>query len=146
MVGSGRLNWGRGSLESNLKEIAGPNITFKGHIHQNELIYLYQHCGAFVFFHDEDFGITPVEAMAAGRPVIALNRGGVTETVIPGKTGVLIETDSVNALARAVKDFQPGRFKPEIIKTHAQKFSVERFKEEFAKVFTDRLTEYQNSI
>jgi glycosyltransferase involved in cell wall biosynthesis len=98
MVGSGRLNWGRGSPEAELKKIAGANITFKGQVPQKELVALYQNCRAFIFFHEEDFGITPVEAMAAGRPVIALNRGGATETVIPGKTGVLIEADSQRAL------------------------------------------------
>jgi glycosyltransferase involved in cell wall biosynthesis len=116
-----------------------------GHIPLLKLVSLYQHCQAFIFFHEEDFGLTAVEAMAAGKPVIALNRGGATETVIPNLTGVLINNPSAEALAQAVTRFDPHKFNPELITAHAQKFSQERFYQEFAKVFTQEWRKFQNA-
>lgn len=94
---------------------------------------------AFVFAADEDFGIAPVEAQAAGAPVIALRRGGVRETVVEGETGVFYDEPSPGAIAEAVRRFERdrGAFDPVKIAAHAQRFSAERFDAEF-RAFIDR--------
>jgi glycosyltransferase involved in cell wall biosynthesis len=144
VVGSGKINWGIGSFEKKLKALAGPNITFLGHVSQPDLIYLHQACQALIYFHEEDFGITPVEGMAAGRPVIAYNRGGATETVINTQTGILVDDFSVSALTNAVKLMSKLKFDSKIITTHAQKFSRKRFIQKFAKVFSTEWDSYQS--
>lgn len=121
---------GTGHLESKLKAMAAPNIQFLGHQPEADLVAYYQHARALVFFHEEDFGIVPVEAMAAGTPVIGLNSGGLSETVIHGTTGHLIP-DGQDSLKNAILNFDPKLFQPEVLKAHAQKFSKDRFKREF---------------
>ena len=122
---------GTGSLESKLKAMAAPNIRFLGQVAETELLVYYQHARAVLFIHEEDFGLVPVEAQAAGTPVIALNRGGASETVIHGQTGLLL--DSVLDLKNAILNFDPTQFDREFIKSHAQKFAKDRFKREFER-------------
>ena len=78
---------------------------------------------------EEDFGLVPLEAHAAGTPVIGLNTGGTTETVIHGQTGLLL--NSVSELKNAILNFDASKYDREFIKAHAQKFAKTRFKEEF---------------
>jgi glycosyltransferase involved in cell wall biosynthesis len=144
VVGSGNLSWDAGTYESELMRTAGPNIHFLGHVSETELVSLYKNCRAFIFFHEEDFGIVPVEAQAAGKPVIGLNRGGLTETVINGQTGILLDSDSDQALAGAVTNFRPEKFVSAAIKKHAEKFSLERFNQEFVKVLSSKWREYNH--
>ena len=93
--------------------------------------------GFLALARDEDFGITPVESMLSGTPVIAFNGGGYKETVLQGKTGVLFDDYSVQGLISAIKKFEETKFdKDEIIK-HAQKFGKERFKKEI-KEFVEK--------
>ena len=80
---------------------------------------------------EEDFGIVPVEAQACGTPVIAFGRGGVAETVIPGKTGILFYEQSAESLAGAVRLFETGIFSPAEIRQQAEKFSAEVFRQRF---------------
>ena len=122
---------GTGSLESKLKAFARPNIHFLGQVSETELTAHYQHARAIIFMHEEDFGLVPVEAHAAGTPVIGLNRGGTTETVIHGQTGWLL--NSVSELKNAILNFDPAKFDREFIKAHAQKFAKDRFKREFER-------------
>lgn len=110
-------------------------ITFLGEVEDEELADLYANAkAAVVASEDEDFGITPVEAMAVGTPVIAPNTGGYLETVINGKTGVLYEVENgrvtLGSLMEALQKFDPQKFDPEVLKKHAQKFSKERFKDQ----------------
>ncbi len=111
-----------------LKKIAGPNIEFLGRVSDEERRELYAKCQAFIFPQEEDFGITPLEAMAAGRPVIAYGRGGALESVVPGKTGVLFPAQTVSNVVNALNNFWPQRFNPQEIREHALKFSTEKFK------------------
>lgn len=120
---------GTGSLESKLKAMAAPNIYFLGALSESDLTAYYQHARAVLFIHEEDFGLVPLEAHAAGTPVIGLNRGGVTETVIHGQTGLLL--DDINDLKNVILNFDPTQFDRKFIKTHAQKFAKDRFKREF---------------
>jgi glycosyltransferase involved in cell wall biosynthesis len=92
-------------------------------------------CRALVFAADEDFGITPVEAMAAGAPVVALGRGGTGETVVDGRTGVHFHEQTVASLSEAVRVVERGHggFDPAAIRRHAEGFSRQRFQDEISQ-------------
>ena len=80
----------------------------------------------------EEFGLTALEAQASGRPVLALDAGGVRETVVDGETGVLVDEDDPDALAEAMREVDFDRFDPERLRRHAEGFSVDGFKQRFA--------------
>ena len=108
-----------------------PNIQFLGEVSDEEKLELMSQAKAFVFAsQDEDFGITPVEAMSVGTPVIAYRSGGVVESIVHGITGLFFDELSIESLSKAVKDFEKAKFDKELIIKHAQKFSKERFKKE----------------
>jgi glycosyltransferase involved in cell wall biosynthesis len=90
-----------------------------------------QRARAFVFAAEEDFGIVPVEAQACGTPVIAFGRGGATETVIPGVTGLLFPEQTVESIRAAVLEAEARVFDPRVIRRHAEGFSAGRFRREF---------------
>jgi glycosyltransferase involved in cell wall biosynthesis len=117
---------GSGNMEERLKEMAQPHIKFLGQLSDVEMNSYLHHSRGLIFFHEEDFGLVPVEAMAAGIPVIGLNRGGVTETVIHGKTGYLGDN-----LKDSLLEFVKMEFNPQILREHAQQFDKDRFKKEF---------------
>jgi glycosyltransferase involved in cell wall biosynthesis len=120
---------GTGSELQSLKDMAGPNIEFLGRIGDEDLGEMYSRCRALIFPQEEDFGIVPLEAMAAGRPVIAYRSGGALETVADGETGVFFERQDAQSLIDAVRDFDPDRFDPEKLRKHAQGFDVSVFKD-----------------
>ena len=112
-----------------LKSLAAgaPNIQFLGRISEDEKPEIFSHAQAFLNPQEEDFGITAIEAMAAGRPVIAYRRGGATETVIEGKTGLFFDAQTPAAVKEAVLRFKPEAFNPADIKAWAEKFSITGF-------------------
>lgn len=124
---------GSGRDRQRLEEIAGPSVSFRGYVPDEELPELFARCRAFVFPGEEDFGIAPIQAMASGRPVIAYAAGGALETVIPG-CGALFTEQSVAAIIKAVEDFDADRVDPAFIRAHAQRFDT--------SVFKKRLIEY----
>jgi glycosyltransferase involved in cell wall biosynthesis len=99
----------------------------------DEKAELYGKCIAFLNPQEEDFGITPVEAMASGRPVIAYAKGGALETVVDGVTGRLFYEQTADSLAEAISGFDASKFNPHEIKKHAEKFSMGRFKREIGE-------------
>ena len=114
-----------------LKQMAGPTVEFLGEVTDEEKAKLLAGCRAYIFpAEEEDFGISPVEAMAAGRPVIALRQGGVLETVVEGKTGDFFDKPTVESLIKVLKDFNPKKYKAEDCRAQAKRFSKERFKKE----------------
>lgn len=117
-----------------IKRLAGPNVQLMGYQPDEVVRDHMERCKAFVFAAEEDFGITPVEAQAAGAPVIAYGRGGVTETVVAGKTGLFFQKQSEESLIEAVDAFERDShsFDPEIIRRHAERFSRERFQREIS--------------
>lgn len=131
---------GSGSELSKVKRIAKKNIILRGHVNDQNLVEIYKHAKALIMFHEEDFGIVSIEAQSAGIPVIALNQGGGSETVLDGETGVLC-TD----LAAGIKRFETMTFNKRTIIANAQKFSKERFVKEFGKVVTKLWTQHQNT-
>ena len=122
-----------------LKKIAKSNIEFLGRVSDKELSKLYQKCAAFIHPQIEDFGITVVEAMASGRPVIAYDGGGARETVVPGITGEFFEEQSWEALADKIVRFKPHNYNSKTIKEHAEKFSADRFKKEIFEMIEKHL-------
>lgn len=125
-----------------LQELAGgaANIEFLGRVSDEVRSELYSKCQAYINPQKEDFGITVVEAMASGRPVIALRAGGAVETIIEGKTGILIEDDLPETIAAAVRNFNNRQFDSTAIREHAQQYSIANFKSRIKKFVDD---EYQ---
>jgi len=118
---------GGGEMLDRIRRLAGPTVTVLGPAPFAELRHHYAHCQALIFPGEEDFGIVPVEAMASGRPVIAYGRGGATETVVPGVSGVLFDEQSVEALIEAVEGFHDADFNPLATVAHARNFSRDVF-------------------
>lgn len=132
---------GDGPERQRLERMAGPCVEFSGFAGDEEVPGLIDDCIALVFPGEEDFGIVPVEAMAAGKPVIGLGRGGLLETVIDGKTGVLFPEPTVTSLIDGISRFSPADFDSAMISRHASGFSRERFKKEISKYVDARLAE-----
>lgn len=111
-----------------LSKAASQNVEFLGHVTDEELAVLYKEAKAFLALSkDEDFGITPVEAMLSGTPVVAYYGGGYKETVVDGKTGVFFHEYSVESLIKAIKQLEKLNIKPEDCRKQAEKFSKEVF-------------------
>lgn len=122
---------GDGRDRPTLEAIAGPTVRFVGRVSEEELRRWVQGCRAFVFPGEEDFGIAPIEAQAAGRPVIAYAAGGALDTVIEGVTGTFFHEPSPEALAEAVVRLDTIQFDPATIREHARRFDVSNFKRAF---------------
>lgn len=122
--------YGKGPAEKFLQSIAGPTVTFCGKVSDVERKKLYQGARAFINPQEEDFGITVVEAMASGRPVIAYGKGGATETVQPGVTGIFFDQQTESAMMHALKRFDETSFHPAEIRAAAERFSEQRFKKQ----------------
>jgi glycosyltransferase involved in cell wall biosynthesis len=135
---------GWGPEERRLRSLAGPGVEFLGRRSDPEVAELYRRCRAVLFPGLEDFGIVPLEAMAAGRPVIAFEGGGVLETVVPPgadrpPTGLLFPAQTVEALADAMRTLESGAvtFEPKALRARAEEFDRARFKEQVA-AFVER--------
>jgi glycosyltransferase involved in cell wall biosynthesis len=120
---------GDGRDRPRLEAMTRPNVTFLGRVPNADLQGLFAGCRAYVVPGREDFGIAPVQAQAAGRPVIAYGAGGALDTVIEGKTGVFFHEPTPEALAAAVLAFDPDAIDPSACRANAQRFSVGAFKD-----------------
>ncbi len=125
---------GTGRDTERLKAMAGPTVEFLGFVPDGDLPGLMARCRAFLFPGLEDFGIAPVQALAAGRPVIAYAGGGALDTVIPGQTGELFAAQTVDSLAAVLRAFDAARYDPARLHTHALKFD--------RAVFAQQITAY----
>jgi glycosyltransferase involved in cell wall biosynthesis len=125
---------GAGRDLDRLKEMAGPTVEFLGWVPDDQLPDLMARCKAFLFPGAEDFGITPVQAMAAGRPVIAYASGGALDTVVEGTSGVLFDEQRADALVETLRRFCPQDYDPLTIRRHAQRFD--------RSVFRQKMSEY----
>lgn len=135
--------FGDGRDRAGLEAIAGPNVRFVGRVSDEELIALYRRCRAYITAGEEDAGIQPVEAMAAGRPVIAFAAGGVRETVIDGETGCFFHEQTPAALAEAVARSRGMRFDAAAIRRHAEQFGWEQFKARIADVIEQQMQRHR---
>lgn len=117
----------RGRLES----LAGDTVRFVGRVNDSQRADLLARATALLFPGEEDFGITPLDAMASGTPVIAYGKGGVTETVISGKTGIFFAEPTVQSLVNAISSFEADRFKTNDLTQQAAKFDIQLFRKQF---------------
>jgi glycosyltransferase involved in cell wall biosynthesis len=129
---------GKGRQEAELRALAKPNIEFVGSVSDAELKKLYAGCKAYIFPGQEDFGISPLEAQASGRPVIAYGAGGALETVVPGATGEFFTEQSVESLAEVISRFDDKSYDPQTIRHHAEGFDVEVFKRKIAAFIAEK--------
>ena len=124
---------GEGPDYKKLSRLAGPAVSFLGRQDGPALAHYLQRCRALLFPGEEDFGMVPVEALAAGRPVIAYGRGGVLETVRHGYSGILFPSQDAPSLCRAMEDLEAGKhsFDPSALTREAERFSPAFFQEAF---------------
>ncbi|MGD2165116.1 MAG: glycosyltransferase [Anaerolineae bacterium] len=125
---------GDGRDREALEALAGPTVRFLGYVPDEDLPQLFARCRAFVLPGVEDFCIAPVQAQAAGRPVIAYGAGGALDTVIEGETGVFFRHQTPKALAETVRGFDPDVTDPDACRANAQRFDV--------TVFQDKMSEF----
>ncbi len=131
---------GKGRDRERLESLAGPTVQFLGFVPDDDLPDLFARCKAFIFPGLEDFGIVPVQAQAAGRPVIAFKGGGSLDTVIPGQTGEFFTEPTVESLMAALRSFDAGRYDPAAIRAHALRFDSAVF-EQAITTFVERAWE-----
>ncbi len=117
---------GSGPEAPALRRMAGPTVTFLDGLTDMEIRDHYRNAGMVLLPGEEDFGIVPVEAQACGTPVVALGRGGATETVVPGETGVLTG-DGVEAFAEGIRLARATTWSPDACRAQAERFSTSRF-------------------
>jgi glycosyltransferase involved in cell wall biosynthesis len=130
---------GNGRDRERLEAMAGPNVRFLGYVPAPDLAPLMAGCRAFVFPGLEDFGLTPVQAMAAGRPVIAYAGGGALDSVVEGVTGTFFHEQTPGSLASAVQAWDEAAFDPETIRAHARQFDSDLFKARFRALVQEQV-------
>lgn len=135
--------FGSGPELAALQTMAKPNVEFIGQITDEEKVKLFSGARAYIHPQIEDLGITAIESMASGRPVIAFNCGGATETILPGDTGVFFHEQSWESLLEAVLNFNHQNWDSQKIREHARKFDVENFKINIQKYVGDRYEEFK---
>lgn len=123
---------GGGVDEARLRRMAGegPYVRFLGALPDQEVVEQLAGCRALLFTGEEDFGLTAVEAQAAGKPVIAYGAGGALETVVPGVTGAFFDRLEVEALVECIRSFAPGTFDPAAARANAARFAPPRFRDQ----------------
>jgi glycosyltransferase involved in cell wall biosynthesis len=122
---------GDGPDRQRLEAMAGPTVRFLGRQSDRVVEHCLSRCRALLFPGEEDFGLTPLEANAAGRPVIAYRAGGATETVVEGRTGLFFEQASSGSLANAMEQFETQTWEQKTLRRHAAGFDYEVFAERF---------------
>ncbi|HTK10222.1 MAG TPA: glycosyltransferase [Ktedonobacteraceae bacterium] len=137
---------GEGRDKEQLQQMAGPTIRFLGRLTDEEVLHYYAHCRAFLFPGEEDFGITPLEAQASGRPIIAYGAGGALASVIDGVTGRFFHEQTVESLSQVLATFDEKQFDPEIIHNHALEFDKPRFQRRIQQFIETKLQEQKSKI
>jgi glycosyltransferase involved in cell wall biosynthesis len=138
--------FGVGPEYERLKTMARKNIEFLGRVSEEEKAQLLSQAKAFIHPQLEDAGVTPLEAMASGRPVIAFAGGGAAETIIPGETGTLFLHQTWESLLDATLHFNQTSWDSARIREHAEQFDTNRFKAAISRVVHDRHEEFQHNL
>lgn len=131
---------GDGPERQNLQKIAGPTVKFAGRVSDEEMVRQFANAQALIFPSFEDFGIVPVEAMAAGTPVIAFKKGGSLDYVEEGKTGLFFNEQTAASLANTLKSFDYKKFDSKLIKKRAGQFSQKNFQIKMGEFIKSKLT------
>jgi len=137
---------GDGREEAALRRMAGPTVEFVGRVDDQRMRGLYARCTAFILPSEEDFGITALEAMASGKPVVAYAGGGALETVVPGVTGTLFDAQTPESLAAALEGFERGRFAAGAIRRHAERFDSALFRRRLRDIVSAAHRAYREGV
>ncbi len=132
---------GSGRDLERLQKLAGPTIRFLGRLPDDQITHYFMHCRAFLFPGEEDFGITPLEAQACGRPVIAYGAGGALASIVDGTTGVFFHEQTVESLVEVLASFNERAFDPHVIHNHALEFDTPRFHRRILQFIEAKLSE-----
>ena len=135
---------GHGPEKDKLLKLSGPNVRIISGISDEQLCSAYRHCLALLAVSHEDFGITPLEAGASGKPVIAYRAGGYLDTIREGLNGVFIEQPTSEQIEAAIRKFNPEEWDKQAIKNYIARFSEERFIDEIRQA-VDELTASSSS-
>ena len=134
---------GDGPDNARLRKLAGPSVTFLGAVDDTQQERAFASAEALLFPGLDDFGITPVEALAAGTPVIAYQGGGALDYVVPGKTGEFFTAPTVSSLRAAIQKFDPSTYKQSDLQAMAANFTPEIFRTHMQSVIDQAWTNFQ---
>lgn len=123
---------GGGPLLEKLRASAPPNVQLLGSVDRPRIVSMLARARSLILPGIEDFGITPLEAMALGTPVVALGTGGVLDSVLPGRTGIFFDRPDVESLRRALDEVESVQWDRQSLRQHAAQFSRARFLRKFA--------------
>jgi glycosyltransferase involved in cell wall biosynthesis len=139
---------GTGPQFKHIQKIATPNVTLLGYQPLEVLRDHLKRARAFIFAAEEDFGIAPVEAQACGTPVLAFGRGGASETIVDGVTGLHFHAQTTEAIREVIERFEATKdgFDPIQIRAHALRFSTQRFRDEFRRFVLARWAEHRQHL
>jgi glycosyltransferase involved in cell wall biosynthesis len=126
---------GDGPDRPRLEARAGSSVSFLGRLEDRDVEYFASRCSALLFPGEEDFGMVPIEVAAAGRPTIAFRAGGAVETIIEGETGVFFDRQCPEDLARAINYSEQQKWSSELLRRHAELFSIDVFRQSFHDFF-----------
>jgi len=135
---------GTGPEHRSLRRLAGPTIQFLGRLSDAQVAHEYARCRALIFPGEEDFGLTPVECMASGRPVVAYGRGGALETVTAGKTGVFFEEQTPEAVMRALLEVAEMPVHSETLQAEAFRFDTSVFARQMSAFVNRALDQHRD--
>jgi glycosyltransferase involved in cell wall biosynthesis len=135
---------GRGPELGRLRSLAGPTVEFRGALPDDEVARLYERCRGVLFPGFDDFGIVPVEAQAAGRPVVAYGRGGALDTVQEGVTGVFFPEQTAEAVAEAILQLERSPVDPAACRAHSERFGREQFRDRMAATIAREMQRHRS--
>lgn len=134
---------GDGRELEHVRKLAGPTVKFVGRVDDAQMRGLYRDCKALILPSEEDFGITPLESMASGRPVIAYGRGGALDTINTATTGVFFEEQTAESVMGAITAFERRSFNPMTIRAHAEQYDSVMFRDRMRRFIDSQMAARQ---